>query len=398
MASRQGNAGAGMLWRMAVDERDLDLSELEGLTYTCLDGCGLCCLCQPELLQEEEAAFRADPALSAGLAERHISPEVRGAAIRLQGAHGACHFLKDRRCSIYQRRPHYCMAFPISVFSGWRVQLNANMSCRGIGLPGEDLTSFGRDLLGRYGEEELEDELRDSREVFDQFTENTRDAKVAQSIPSLRESAEALMDDLADLLGLSRVLTYAESGRARQNSPASEISRRARASEPDADLQTLGTLIGTELFDLPDLSYLPVYVDEGLTWRVFRLSGNEIVGHVLREDGATEECSRTDPSDVSLLRMTAGGRSAFKEYMGMLNRRDCFVGHAAHLLDEDGYTYSFAQAYLGSLGHAAVDLWWRASFLASLRGDDSLDERGVREGVVFFDMDALDQPTIGAFL
>lgn len=386
------------MFGMSVESPEIDLSELQGLTYTCLDGCALCCLCQPELLQDEERAFRADESLSKGLADRHISPDVRGAAIRLQGAHGACHFLKGRRCSIYERRPHYCRAFPLSVFAGWRIQLNANLSCRGIGLPGDSLETSGRELLAKYADGELNEELDGAKQVFAEFSRNTKDAKVAQSVSSLRDAAEALIDDFSDELGLSRMLTYAQSGRTRQNSSAQDIARRARNTEPEADVADLATSIGIELFDLPDLSYLPVYVDEHMTWRIFKLVRDEIVGHVLDEDGTTRDDSRTDPTDVTLLNMSAGGRKVFLDYLRTINQRDCFVGHAAHLLDLEDYSYNLAQAYIGAIGHAAVDLWWRASFLARLKAEESLDEKGVREGIIFFDMDLLDQPTIGAFL
>ena len=383
---------------MDDDRLEVDLSELEGLTYTCIDGCALCCLCQPELLPDEERLFRGDPTLSDGLADKHISPDVTGAAIKLQGAHGACHFLRQRRCAIYTRRPHYCRAFPISVYASWRIQMNANQSCRGMGLPGEGMTEAGKALLAQYGQSELLDELRGSREVFAEFSNNTRDAKVAQSVPSLRDAAGALMDDLTEELGLSRVLTYAESGGTRQNSSAQDIARRARSAEPEVDVQELGVSIGTELFDLPDLSYLPVYVAEDLTWKIFKLVGDVVVGFVLHEDGRTEEFSRTAPSEVTLMPLTAGGRKAFEEYLRVVNRRDCFVGHAAHLLDLEDYSFNYAQAYLGAIGNAAVDLWWRSSFLARQRGEVTLDQRGVKEGIIFFDMDLLDQPTIGAFL
>lgn len=388
----------GTSYPMAGDGAEADLSEVEGLTYACIDGCALCCLCQPELLPDEEREFRGDPALRGGVADQHISPDVQGAAIRLQGAHGACHFLRQRRCSIYQRRPHYCRAFPLSVFSGWRVQVNANLSCRGIGLPGEDLAATGRALLDGIGRDEVAKELNSSREVFVEFSRNTRDAKVAQSVPSVRGAAAALMEDLTDELGLARMLTYAESGRTRQNSSAQEIARRARDTHPEADVGELGVSIGAELFDLEDLSYLPIYVGEDLRWRIFKLQGDEVVGYLLDEGGGTQESSRTDPSGVAMLPMTPGGRRAFAAYLDVVNRRDCFVGHAAHLLDDEGYSYNFAQAYLGALANTAVDLWWRASFLAHLEGAGQLDERRVREGVVFFDMDLLDQPTIGAFL
>lgn len=375
-----------------------DLSELDGLTYACLDGCALCCLCQPELLPDEESRFRADPGLSRGIADRHISPDVDGAALRLQGEHGACHFLRGKRCSIYGLRPHYCRAFPLSVFAGWRIQVNANLSCRGMGLPGEDLRATAQSLLARLGDAQLREELAESRKVFGEFSDNMRGAKVDQSVPSLRAAADALMAEFTDELGLSRVLTYAESGSTRQNSSPQDIARRARGSEPEADIHDLGMSLGTELFDLPDLSYLPVYVDEGLEWRIFKLGDEGITGYVLHEDGRTEKRSCTAPDEVSLLPLTDSGRQVLGRYLRTVNARDCFVGQAAHILDLEEYTFNFAQAYLGALGQTAVDLWWRSSFLAGLRGAASLDGKAVREGVVFFDMDMLDQPTIGAFL
>ena len=37
---------------------DVDVSELRGKAYRCLDGCAMCCLCQPELSMDELAVFR----------------------------------------------------------------------------------------------------------------------------------------------------------------------------------------------------------------------------------------------------------------------------------------------------------------------------------------------------
>jgi hypothetical protein len=45
-----------------------------------------------------------------------------------------------------------------------------------------------------------------------------------------------------------------------------------------------------------------------------------------------------------------------------------------------------------------LDLWWRSSFLAHLRQRTELGAAEIREGIVFFDMDLLDLPTIGAFI
>ena len=377
---------------------ETDFSEVEGLTYRCLDGCALCCLCQPELLPEEEAEFRSLPELAEAIADKHISPDVRGVGLKLKGGHGACHFLEKRRCRIYEQRPHFCNMFPVNIFLGWRMQVNVNMSCRGIGMPGQGLRSLAEESLGDYSPEWLAAELATAKDVFAGFVKNTRAMAVSQSFSSVRSASKAVEDELTDRTGLSRIMTYAEFGRTRQNAGARDIARAVRRTEPEADVEERALADGIELFDLPDLSLLPIYIDEGLNWRIHRLVGKEVVGYLLSEDGGTEEFSRVDPGEVEMLPISHQGRSAMKRYLGIVNARDCFLGHAAYLCDADGYEFNFAQAYLGALANNAIDLWWRASFLAHTGGKMEIGPREIREGIVFFDMDLLDLPTIGAFI
>ncbi|MCU0851840.1 MAG: YkgJ family cysteine cluster protein, partial [Thermoplasmata archaeon] len=297
------------------DSIEIDYSEVKDRTYRCLDGCGLCCLCQPELLPEEEKKFRGRPELSEGITEKHISPEVRGAAIKLRGAHGSCYFLSNKRCRIYGDRPHYCRAFPINVFVGWRIQLNANLSCRGMALEGEDLEQVSRSIIDGFGNERLARELKTAKTVFTQFVQNTRAAWVAQSFTSLRGSAALLMDEMVDRTGIARLLTYAEHGRTKQNAPGADIAKLVRKTDAEADVDERAVIDGTELFDLPDLSLLPIYIDEQSNWRIFRLVGKEIIGYVLDEDGSTSEFSRTAPTEVDLLPMDSAAQAAMKDYL-----------------------------------------------------------------------------------
>ena len=383
---------------MAAAGLEADLSELEGRTYACIDGCALCCLCQPELLPDEERAFRDHSELSAGVVSTHISQDVKGAALKLQGSHGACHFLSDRRCSIYDRRPHYCRSFPLNVYVGRRIQVNANMSCRGLDLPGDDLRGMGAALLSEYGNERLVAELASANEVFELFEGNAREAAVAQSFDSVRQATEMLMDELTDMIGLSRVMTFAEYGGLQQNSSSGELVKAARRAEAEADVRERALIDGVELFDLAHMSHLPVYVGPDLSWKIFKLEGRQIAGWNLDESGDIDEFCRLSPADVDLLPMTADGRRALTEYAGMVNRRDCFLGHAAYLCDVEGYEYNFGQVYLGTMANSVIDLWWRASLLALLSDAQQLGRSEVREGVAFFDMDLLDLPTIGAFI
>lgn len=380
------------------DSIEIDYSEVKGRTYRCIDGCALCCLCQPELLPDEEKKFRSRPDLSEGISEKHISPDVQGAAIKLRGAHGSCHFLSKRKCRIYGDRPYYCRAFPINVFVGWRIQLNANLSCRGMGLDGENLEEVSKSIINEFGGERLAQELKIAKGVFTQFVQNTRAGWVAQSFTSLRTSADLLMDELVDRTGLGRILTYAEHGRTKQNAPGADIAKLVRKTETEADVDERAVIDGTELFDLPDLSLLPIYIDEQNSWRIFRLVDKEIVGYVLDEDGSTTEFSRTAPSEVDLLPLDAAAQNSMRDYLSIVNARDSFLGHAAYLCDIEGYEFNLAQVYLGALANNSLDLWWRASFLAGLERKETLGARELREGIVFFDMDLLDLPTIGAFI
>ena len=46
---------------------------------------------------------------------------------------------------------------------------------------------------------------------------------------------------------------------------------------------------------------------------------------------------------------------------------------------------------------SALDVLWRAALLSSVYGT-KLDAKGIREGIIYYDMDRLDAPTIGSFI
>jgi hypothetical protein len=65
--------------------------------------------------------------------------------------------------------------------------------------------------------------------------------------------------------------------------------------------------------------------------------------------------------------------------------------------DDYGYEDELTNVYYGALASSGLDLLWRASLIAYLNGS-ALDEAGIMEGIIFYDMDRLDAPTIGAFM
>jgi hypothetical protein len=66
-------------------------------------------------------------------------------------------------------------------------------------------------------------------------------------------------------------------------------------------------------------------------------------------------------------------------------------------MDQLDYEDDLANAYYGSMCVAILDLLWRASMLDHFMGT-GMGADGIREAIIFFDMDRLDAPTIGAFV
>ncbi|MDR2699033.1 MAG: YkgJ family cysteine cluster protein, partial [Candidatus Methanoplasma sp.] len=86
-----------------------------------------------------------------------------------------------------------------------------------------------------------------------------------------------------------------------------------------------------------------------------------------------------------------------KGYISILNQRDSFLGNVFSLMDAVDYEDDMANAYYGCLSTTILDILWRASMLDHFFGI-GMGERGIREAIIFYDMDRLDAPTIGAFV
>jgi len=72
------------------------------------------------------------------------------------------------------------------------------------------------------------------------------------------------------------------------------------------------------------------------------------------------------------------------------------LGNAFYMMDQLGYEDDMSNAYYGAMSVTILDVIWRASMLTHFMGT-GMDASGIREAIIFFDMDRLDAPTIGAF-
>jgi len=376
------------MWLFPSRSLPLDLSELEGRKFVCVDPCQLCCLCQPELLESEVQFFKRN------FPERIVtrrSPHKHTALVLKQGG-GPCTFLEDRRCSVYQNRPHYCRAYPFHVHLSTRAQVELDLSCRGVWTgQGEDATLLGMQLV-EENKAAIARGLEDSSEVYEQFYANCRDAGLEHDSKKLRAELEERLPLFADPLYIGRVLEASVEDEEMILPSAVEGEERRLDELKQSAMET-----SLESMNSMDPFSSPVYCDPQGKWNIFMSQERELDMYVMAEDGKLERSRTIDPFTVPLMRPIGDGQKAFTDYLRILNRRDSMLGHAYYLLDDLGYEDYVPNVYFGAIATAALDLLWRCSLLATLAGG-RMDLNGVREGIIFYDMDRLDAPTIGAFV
>ncbi len=375
---------------------NIDKSELEGRSFTCLDNCAMCCLCQPELSMDEVARFKKY-GLSAGLTREHIQGHVTDepTAIKLQGGKGACHFLLNRRCTIHDKRAASCRQFPVHLHSLTGIQANANLSCRGITVGGDTLMSFGEGLLKDVGDGVMNSILAETADIVQNFENNAIDADVHQSPERLREAANALMQHLDNPEGIGKVLAFADAEPRLGGMPIEDIVGMILDCDTPPDLDDLANAGNLEQLDLENPAWYPIYVDGNFKWRTYRSTGKAIEVMELFPDG--KHVLEMSIADLQLTMPDDGARKVFSDYAKLLNSRDHFLGYAYWLCDNQDYQYDMMTVYLGLMATTMMDLWWRACLIGRIIGKEELDAELAMEGVRAFDMDCLDMPTLGTF-
>lgn len=369
---------------------DVDMSELEGRTFTCDDRCGLCCLCQAELLPPEVAYFRKNhPGRIVMKNEPH-----RHVALALKKGEGPCSFLtSQRRCQIYERRPHYCRQFPFHMYVGTRVQVELDLSCRGVWYGGkEDALVIGGQMVSHHADV-LWRTLQQSRAVHREFEANCADAGISRPPEVLRSNMAQRVPDLVDPQYLARVLDMSAEEEEMEQLPLPEGSLGYNLKE----LESSARETGLESLRAEDVFSAPVYCDEEGRWNILLVQDSRVEWRIMDDEGDLTPVRSIDPRQVPLLRPEGQGKDVLISYLHTLNRRDSMLGYAYQLVDDYGYEDPVANTYYGAMAAAALDLLWRSSLIAHMR-DGKLDREGMVEGIIAYDMDRLDAPTIGAFI
>lgn len=367
---------------------EVDFSEIAGRTLECPPECGMCCLCQPEVLPLERPFFR----------KNHPDKMVmsRGpqqyTALALKKGRGSCVFLDGRRCQIYQDRPAYCRQFPLHLYASDRLQVELDLSCRGAwtgsGVPAVDEARAVLELA----EGRIARAMEESSAVYSEFYANCREAGVMADPSGLRMSVSESLGMFCDYSYLGRIMD------ASQVEPVMSLRGVSPDREPDMKaLEEAGMDTAMESMSSDDPLSVPVYCDGSWNWNMFMAVDGVIEWMVMDDEGELHHRAFADAEDIRLRTPDAGGEAVLRSYVSTLNGRDSFMGSVFSAMDENGYDDDMSNAYYGSLAVTVMDLLWRMSMLDHFMGT-GCGADGVREAVIFYDMDRLDAPTIGAFV
>src|SRR5688500_10680191 len=150
----------------------IDLSELHGLRYACIEGCGFCCTFTPEASGPELAKLRTTfPKLP-------ITRSGEMVLLAAQGGCGACTLLKNKLCTAYADRPAHCRYFPFHVYFGRKTEAYVNRCCRGVDAePGRNLEpEFAQQVVATLPAYRLAKQAKQAAQVHAAFERAAREA------------------------------------------------------------------------------------------------------------------------------------------------------------------------------------------------------------------------------
>lgn len=370
---------------MAVE---IDYSEVLGKKADCPEGCGMCCLCQPEVLPEERNFFRTKypkNLVKSKTEDQHF-------ALAMKKGKGSCAFLNGRKCDIYQNRTTFCKQFPFHFYVSDRIRVEMDLSCRGVWTcTGGDAMEQAKELA-EASERRLSMALKEASAVYREFYSICKETGVMCDPSQLRMSVSENVSNFTNLSYVAKVLNQSLE---EPKMSLAGITADARYDEKELNEAAMEASLGS--MGSNDPLSVPVYCDKDFNWNMFMANGSTIEWAVMDDDGELHHKGFVDAKDIQLREPDEDGKKVLADYIAVLNGRDSFLGNVFYNMDEYGYEDDMGNSYYGSLCVTIIDLLWRASMLDHFFGF-GMGAEGIREAIIFYDMDRLDAPTIGAFV
>lgn len=367
---------------------EIDYSEVTGKKVECPEECGMCCLCQPEVLNNELPFFRKNFPTSV---TRSKSPDKHH-CLKMKKGHGSCMFLSGRRCEIYQNRPTFCRQFPYHFYIGDKISVELDLSCRGAWTgKGADAAEEARGLA-EASEKRLVSALKEASDVYREFYSICREAGVMSDVSMIRMALSMNIEKFTDLAYLAKIMERS------LEEPKMTLDNLSPDNKFDiAEMEDAARDAALSSMSSDDPMCVPVYCDKEWNWNMFMATKDKIIWSVMDDDGELHEKATVSPSEIKFKPLEEGGAKVLQDYVATLNGRESFLGSVFYLMDHLDYEDDMANTYYGSMCVTILDLLWRASMLDHFLGT-GMGEEGIREAIIFYDMDRLDAPTIGAFV
>lgn len=345
---------------------EVDYSPLNEMNFNCLDECGFCCTYQPELMKNEFNFYKNNKITRNALISGNISDPTAKDKISfsLQNKIGACVFLKEKKCQIYNIRPLKCKTFPINIFFGWRIQLNPNMSCRGLwdGDKNISLSSIGQELFSSLHVNLIRQLFHESRKYYNILPEKLKDNYIPPN-----EFRNELLKNVEKM----RINPYAF---------FEEIKTDFKSNLTSQDFNGLFT-----------------HLTEDLDWHVFKLEEDIIQRIQLEENGNFNIVDAINISNVDTKTISPEAMDLIKKYIELIVKRDNFIGSIYLQSLSDG-TESLLDSAIKNLKYISNILAINSSMLAEFYKMEAIDEKIVKEGIIFTDGSISIAPTIGCII
>jgi Fe-S-cluster containining protein len=315
-----------------------------------------------------------------------------GFSIALKKGQGSCVFLNNRKCDIYGKRPTFCRQYPFHFYAGDRISAELDLSCRGVWTGrGADAESEARQIASE-SQDRMVKALRESKAVYEEFYSICTDAGVMGDTQSIRADISSNIQRFADPMSIAEILAAAL-----DDDPLSVSGIDFRGEADLEELRAEAMEASLSSMSSEDPLNLPVYCGQDFGWNMFQASGDRVTWYLLTDAGDLEEVDSVRPESIQLGKPDAEGMRVLTDYIGLLNSRESFLGSVFYKMDDLGYEDPMENVYAGSLAASVADLMWRASMLDAFMGT-GFGADGIRETIIFYDMDRLDAPAVGAFI
>lgn len=313
-------------------------------------------------------------------------------ALALKKGRGSCVFLQNRRCTVYDHRTAYCRQYPFHLYASDRLQVELDLSCRGV-WTGQGVSAMdeARDIIGRADQRILKS-IAESRKVYSEFYSICREAGVMADPSGLRMSVSENIGMFTDYSYLGKIMDASTF-----DAVMSLHGIQADRAPDMAALQDAGMETAMESMSSEDPLSVPVYCDGSWNWNMFMAVDGTIEWMVMDDEGELHHKAFAEASEIKLRTPDEGGAAILRDYVRILNGRDSFMGSVFSVMDQNGYEDDMSNSYYGCLSVSVMDLLWRMSMLDHFMGT-GCGADGMREAIIFYDMDRLDAPTIGAFV